>query len=285
MPDRADLTAQLESLWGNLDELFAGMDPSDWDRGHGKLWTFRDVPFHLAYFDSEMIAEPISRGTAVPDGEQVVFTTLGELDRWNDQHFAERASDLSLDASLAAMRSARQSVRNAISDLSDERLADAAFTPLPGSGWINIAGVLMLAQLHSWNHFVEAKIRLGRSNPQPDPAVVHNAIHATISAMPMVLNKAAAKEPFIAEMTVGGPGGGAWTITVLDGQCRIEGRPADNADITMAFRDAEAFAASTLKITHPMVLMLTRTMSVKGKRNMGRFSKLFPTPDVDTPLA
>jgi hypothetical protein len=284
MSDLADLTAQLESLWGNLDELLGGMEPSDWDRRHGKLWTFRDVPFHLAYFDREMIADPITSGSAVPSDEQTVFTTLGELDTWNDQHFAERPAGLSVDAALAPMRDARQSVRNAISGLEDEQLADAAFSPLPGSGWIDIAGVLMLAQLHTWNHFVEAKIRLRRPGPQPDPAVVHNAIHATISAMPMALNTALAQEPFVAQMTVGGPGGGEWTITVNGRRCRVDPAGTDNADITMVFRDAEAFAASTLKITNPMLLMLTRRLSVKGKRNMSRFAKLFPTPRSDTPL-
>ena len=70
-----------------------------------------------------------------------------------------------------------------------------------------------------------------------------------------------------------------------DGECRVEAEATDRADLTMAFRDAEAFAASTLKITHPMLLMLTRRMSVQGKRNMGRFSKLFPTPSPDTRLS
>ena len=88
MSDLAVLTAQLESLWGNLDELFAGMEASDWDRPHGKLWRFSDIPFHLAYFDREMIADPITRGATVPEGEQTVFTTLGDLDSWNDERFA-----------------------------------------------------------------------------------------------------------------------------------------------------------------------------------------------------
>ena len=66
----ASLLADLDDLWQNLDAIFVSLGSSDWSRQHGPHWTFADVPYHLAYFDREIVAHPIERGPDLPTAEQ-----------------------------------------------------------------------------------------------------------------------------------------------------------------------------------------------------------------------
>ena len=43
-------------------------------RNSVKHWMFADVPYHLAYFDLDVIATAIRRGLDVPIREQVIRT-------------------------------------------------------------------------------------------------------------------------------------------------------------------------------------------------------------------
>ena len=61
--------ADLESIWRCYDAAFESLGPSDWSRKHGKDWTVADVPYHLAYFDRELVVGPIERGTHVSAAE------------------------------------------------------------------------------------------------------------------------------------------------------------------------------------------------------------------------
>src|ERR1700680_1762153 len=63
---KAALLTDLEELWQRFDELVGTLGPDDWSSKHGKHWTFTDVPYHLAYFDLEVIVTAIKRGLNVP---------------------------------------------------------------------------------------------------------------------------------------------------------------------------------------------------------------------------
>src|SRR5262245_8725155 len=89
----AALRAELESVWSCLDELFAGFGPADWRRRLGPDWTYRDLPYHLSYFDQDLIAGALERGRDVPLAEQIVQRTRRELDAWNAHWFAARPAD------------------------------------------------------------------------------------------------------------------------------------------------------------------------------------------------
>ena len=104
----AELSAQLESIWADLDEVLSRVEGPAWTNKHGRHWTFRDVPYHLSYFDEEIIAEPIERGADVPEGEQQVLATIAELNAWNDAHLANRPLDKSPQELIAAMHEARR---------------------------------------------------------------------------------------------------------------------------------------------------------------------------------
>lgn len=79
---RTALLADLEGLWQRFDELVWTLGPDDWSGKHGKHWTFADVPYHLAYFDLDVIATAIRRGLHVPASEQVLRAEA-EQDAWS----------------------------------------------------------------------------------------------------------------------------------------------------------------------------------------------------------
>jgi hypothetical protein len=58
--------AELEAVWLAFEELYGSLPPEGWGRRYGKHWTFADQPFHLAYFDRVMVAEPLEAGRTCP---------------------------------------------------------------------------------------------------------------------------------------------------------------------------------------------------------------------------
>lgn len=276
MASISELRRRLESVWAGVDEVLSDLDASDWTRRHGAHWTFRDIPFHLGYFDEEMIAGPIEMGVDVPTDNGLVFATIAELDAWNDAHLANRPRDKSPAELVVMMEGSRRRIRDAVARLEDSDLGDPVLLRLPGTGWSDVEAALRLAQVHAWNHLVEAKLRLGRSGPGLDHDVTHAALDSLLSSMPIVLNQAAAAEPLRTEVSVDGPGGGSWTIDVEDGECTVVEGSAVAPDLRMRYRDAEAFAAAAFEVTHPIRLMLSGRLRVKGLPKMGTFAKLFP---------
>ena len=86
---RAALLADLEGLWQHFDELVGTLGTDHWSGKHGKHWIFTDVPYHLAFFDLDVIATAIKRGLNVPASEQVLGTEA-EQDAWNEIKFTQR---------------------------------------------------------------------------------------------------------------------------------------------------------------------------------------------------
>ena len=86
----ASLLADLDDLWQNLDAIFVRLGPSDWSRRHGPDWTFADVPYHLAYFDREIVVHPLEQGLDLPITEQWVARSNPDVHAWNARRFAER---------------------------------------------------------------------------------------------------------------------------------------------------------------------------------------------------
>src|SRR5262245_9886907 len=87
------LLADLEDLWRCLDELFASLAPDDWSRRHGKHWTFADVPYHLGYFDRDIVAYPIEQGLDLPTAAHWAARSNSQLNAWNERMFARRPPD------------------------------------------------------------------------------------------------------------------------------------------------------------------------------------------------
>jgi len=129
---RAAFLADLDALWQRFDELVGILGPDDWTSKHGQYWTFTDVPYHLAYFDLEVIATAIKRGLDVPVSEQVMRTEE-ELDTWNEIKFTQRPKGITPKACLEIMQKGRQAIRDAIAGLSETDLDRLVFIPLGGT--------------------------------------------------------------------------------------------------------------------------------------------------------
>src|SRR5260370_27132992 len=71
---RTALLADLEGLWQRFDQLVGTLGPDDWAGKHGQHWTFTDVPYHLAYFDLDVIAAAIKGGLRFPTSKQRLRT-------------------------------------------------------------------------------------------------------------------------------------------------------------------------------------------------------------------
>ena len=71
-----------EDMWTLLDTLFTNVAAADaWDRKHGADWILADVPYHLAYFNRELVIRPLEVVEEMPPAEQIGILDLGS---WNE---------------------------------------------------------------------------------------------------------------------------------------------------------------------------------------------------------
>src|ERR1700687_5306559 len=85
------LVSQLEELWADFDVLFSAIQRGeDWGHKHGPDWTSAGVPYHLAYFDRELIARGLEYGPNYPAAEQEAYPTMADVNAWNAREFARR---------------------------------------------------------------------------------------------------------------------------------------------------------------------------------------------------
>jgi hypothetical protein len=279
---RDALAAELEDLWRCFDELFASLGPGDWSRRHGKDWTFADVPFHLAYFDRDVIAKGIERGANVPAEEQRVIRTLTELSAWNGRKFAERPAGQTPRQSLEQMRASRDAIRALVGRMGDGDLGRPAFSPLPGGGWVTVRQALEGCIGHTWNHVHQLRLYAKRAAPIPGASATHRALGFYMNVFSLFVNRQeAARTPFTMVMAFTGPGGGVWTFHVASGACVVQEGPVGRADLVMTQRP-ETFVKTLAEMHNPMLAMLTGQIRVRGFRKMGTFAKLFPPPKPDT---
>ena len=276
----ATLLVPLELIWADLDELFADFSEADWARVHGPDWCFDDIPFHLAYFDRDLIARPLVAEDGPDAPTSRVFRTIGDLNDWNDGYFAARSVDHTLETSLADMHAARDEIRAA---LSDGRSADSpVFVSLPAAGWVDAAGAVKRTRTHSWNHFAEARVRHGRPAPVPDATIIHDAISANLGYRPLFCVADESTPPFAARLSIGGHGGGEWVIQIRDGACQVIEDASGTVDLTMSFEDVDAFAAMNFAVTAPPDLIETGRLHVSDMAAMARLGELIPPPGPET---
>lgn len=282
-PRVRDLIGELEDLWACLDTLLDGLAARDWGRRHGKDWTFADLPYHLAYFDRELIAEAIVRGPDVPVGERRTLRTMAELNAWNAERFAQRPARQTAAESLAAMRASRDLVRRAVAPLSDGDLSRPVWCPLPGQGWLTTGAALAMCTGHTWSHLQEARLRLGRTAPVPGAGATHRALGAITGAMPAMFDRAVATKvgQFAAVLSFSGPGGGDWTIRVANGACVVSEGGDVSADLILTQRP-EGLVKTMTGMQNPMLALLTGQLRVRGFGKLGAFGKLFPPPQPGT---
>ncbi len=277
---RTALLTDLEGLWQRFDELVWTLGPDDWSGKHGQHWTFVDVPYHLAYFDLEVIATAIRRGLQVPASEQVLRTEAGQ-DAWNEIKFTQRPADTTPQQCLEQMWASRQAVRDAIAVLSESDLERPVFIPLVGLGWVSVRVALEASYSHTWNHYMQLRFWMKCSILEPTSAQNHRALSYFMASFAEYLDrKQAAQMRFTAVMEFSGSGGGSWTLHVADGTCQAREGRAAHADLVMS-QSPETFVKTRTGIENPRLAMLAGKIQVHGLRNLGTFQKLFPIKSLD----
>ena len=299
------LLADLEGLWQCFDELVGTLGPDDWSGKHGQHWTFTDVPYHLAYFDLEVIAAAIERGLSVPASEQVLRTEA-EQDAWNEIRFTQRPADCTPQQCLEQMEASRQAIRAAVAGLSEAELERPVFIPLVGLGWVSVRVALETCYSHTWNHLMQLRFwmqrqaptpspaqtqrersstprqaRLLRQDVEPSPAQTHRALSYFMTSFAQNMDRQlAAQASLTTVMEFSGPGVGIWTLHVADGICRVSERRATQAELVIV-QSPETFVRTRTGIEHPRLARWRGKIKVSDRGKLGTFEKLFPIKSLD----
>ncbi len=277
---RTTLLADLEGLWQRFDELLAALGPGDWSGKHGQHWTFTDVPFHLAYFDLEVIATAIRRGLNVPISEQVLRTEA-EQDAWNEIKFTQRPADTTPQQCLEQMWASRQAIRDTVAGLSEADLDRPVFIPLVGLGWVSVRVALETSYSHTWNHFMQLRFWMKCISPMPSPEQTHRALSYFIASFAQNMDHEQSKQmQLTTEMEFSGPAGGVWTLHVADGICHVNEGRSPQADLVI-IQSPETFVKTRTGIENPTLALWKGKIKVRGLRNLGTFEKLFPMKSLD----
>jgi hypothetical protein len=284
MGDLNMMITNIESIWANLDALFAQLSESDWQKPHGNDWVLADLPYHLAYYDRDIVADSIQRGKDVPKAEQKVMRRVSELDAWHQTQFAQRPVNQTVAQSLAQMLESRQLIRGAVSDLTDENLQDPVHIYMLGSpGWTTVQFALTFGLLHPWNHFMEARIRFNPLLPAPDPTITNFALNVWMSFLSMVYDAQAGKGmTFTAHMLVKGDGGGDWGLIVEQGKMRLVAKRPTSAHISFIYENADAFAKQNFAIQEMEMLLSSNALQIENMNQISTFMRLFPPLSLET---
>jgi len=266
--DQSQTLADLETIWIALDSFYQRFSPQDWERKHGKDWTFADMPFHLAYFN-QMVINNIKNDR----GQQAKFT-LQELNNWNDAYFAERPASQSGAKGLEYLRSTQIALKQ-------EAMRQVPETPvfLPliiVGGWRTLKFALEYLLAHTWLHFTESHLRYYKSLPNLPASLVNRVLNFNMEMAGGALRPddlAGVNLATVLRLT--GPGGGLWTFTMRDGKCQIEKTAPAHADSEITTDIATYMKTSTYNMQSPIIALLMGKTKIKGMAGSQQFQKIF----------
>jgi hypothetical protein len=277
---RAALLADLEALWQSFDEVVATLGPDDWSGKHGQHWTFADVPYHLAYFDREVIATAIKGGLTVQTLEQLQLT-WAEQDGWKEIQFTQRPTATTPEQCLEQMWASRQALRNAVADLGEADLDRPVFLPLVSLGWVSVRAALETCSSHTWNHLMQLRCWMKCTTLLPGPAQTQRALSYFLAWFARNMDREQAAQTHLTTvMEFSGLDGAVWTLQVAGGSCRIMERRAARADLVIV-QSPETFVRTRTGIENPTLALRRGKIQVQGWRKLGTFEKLFPFTSLD----
>jgi putative sterol carrier protein len=277
---RATLLADLEELWQCFDQLVGTLGPDDWLGKHGQHWTFADVPYHLAYFDREVIATAIKGGLTVQTREPFQRTEA-EQDGWKEIQFTPRPPATTPEQCLEQMWASRQALRNAVADLGEADLDRPVFLPLVGLGWVSVRVALETCFSHTWNHLMQLRCWMKCTTLMPGPAQTQRALSYFLASFARNLKREqAAQTDLTAVMEFSGLDGGVWTLQVAGGSCHLSEGADARADLVIV-QSPETFVTTRTGIQNPTLALGMGQVKVQGWRNLATFEKLFPITSLD----
>jgi hypothetical protein len=285
---------RLETMWSRLDQLVDSLSPEDWARPHGPDWVLADVPYHLSYFDRDIIAAPIRLGESLPAEAREAQRTLGDMNAWNARRFGERPAEQTVAQGIALMRASREEIRQAVAGLTDADLERKAWLSLVSArGWRSVDSILTFCLAHLWNEFMQLRIHAGRREPAPTPEATHTGLDLLIRLFQIFLKpETPPGARFTLLWSISGPGGGDWTMHLAAGATAVaEGAPsggAGAADLVIAMPNETAAAETFVKffngIVDPAAAIQSGAITVSSFEGLAAFGQLFPLPALDQPL-
>lgn len=284
--DRVEtISGQLESIWANIDTLFAELDETGWQQKHGQDWVFADVPYHLAYFDRFM-AWYAEAGTDLPVEEQLQLDSIAAMGRWNAEQFALRPAGQTPAESVAEMQAARNGLRALMAGLTDDELSRPAWMSLTVlRGWRTVEMVLSVCLMHTWSEFFQLRLLMGRATPEPDPAITHMVLDVLMLGMHGNLDhEAAAQQPLLVQYNITGAGGGRWTVSLTGEGARIV--ESNTAKPDLVFEQSVEMQVKTFYNMHDPALAIQQgAIRVQGMDQLATYAQLLPPPEPETLIA
>ncbi len=213
--DPSAILADLETIWVALDDFYRQFSPQDWSRKHGKEWIFADMPFHLAYFNQTVI------DGIHDDRNQQAKLTMGELNAWNDIHFAQRPASQSGAKGLDYLHATQATLRQTATRHAPDT---PVFLPLIiVGGWHTLTFALEYLLDHSWLHFTESHLRFAQRLPELPASLVNRILNFSMETAAGALRpEDLTGVNLVTILRLTGEGGGTWTFTMRDGNCQVE---------------------------------------------------------------
>jgi hypothetical protein len=271
-----ELMAQIQEMWGHLYALFEELnDTHGWDQTHGPDWTFADVPYHLNYFNCDLVARGIELGPAYPEQEQRPLATPEDIDAWNARKFADRPIYQTPEQSLSRWQLSCEAIYRRTARMTDADLERPFWLPLL-RGWVTTRDGLEFCRDHDWSVFTQLRIHMRRTKPVPSPAVTCGYVGTWMNSLPTFLNQAVADgQRFTAVMAFTDPGVGAWTIRVADGAATASEGEAASTDLVIT-QSVESFEKSIRRMHNPTGAILSGKIQVSNFESLATFEQLFP---------
>lgn len=279
------IIAELDNLWACFDALFDSFSAEDWQRKHGADWTLADVPYHMAYFDNEVIAHPLAQGPVLPESDRIELDSVSALHRWNARQFARRSAYNEPAKAVARWRTTRTEMREKLRTLTDSDLERPTWMALTLSrGWRTAEYACTICLAHGWTELMQLRYHAGREAPEPAPEVTHKAVSEYIRLFQSLLDPQAARSSrFSVVWDITGPGGGHWTALVADGRVTLRDGADPDADLVLRMSPLtfslfwngkigllEAASSGQIEVGHSNALTA--------------FQTLFPPPDSNAAL-
>ena len=278
--------ADLQQMWSTFDDLYGSFSPVQWKRKFGKDWTYADQPYHLAYFDREIVADPLEAGPDMPEEGRWKIITQRAIDEWNAREFAKRPAGQTPQESLAEWRHERERVRALLQKFTDADLGTyQVFGRLIGGQFIPLLIGIEGYRLHNWGELSELQWRLKRSTPELPRAATQAAAGLYLGVLAQFCRADVAKKPFTLGWEFIGSAGSSWTMRIADGECTLIAGSAQNPDLRLSMTPETFNIVMLRQAKNPMLAMLRGEMKVKGFSKMGMMKKLFaPDPDKEIKL-
>jgi hypothetical protein len=272
------MMSQIEEMWGHQNTLFNIIsDTESWNKKHGPDWTFADVPYHLEYYNRDLIARGLEYGPDYPEAERLAFPGIEELNAWNAQEFAQRPAGQTAQESVERLRACWDDIRALASGMSDADLERPFYVPFFNGTWLTARDAFGMCLGHEWSEFTQLRIHLGFSEPVPSPAITTQYLGMiTGMTFPMALNKeAAADQQYTAVFAFTDPGVSPFTIRVADGAAAVAPGQAADADLVLT-QSAETFEKTFRRMVSFPDAISSGAIQVSDMESLAAFGQLFP---------